>query len=139
LSFINAGPSPAWLGVVAAITFGGLVAAAFASGYHLASHTPQGGDLESEPSESRGASGAREGIAAAFAPIPGRVAEPLVDDERAGLMKEPGESEVLDQLPPGHRLSISRESGDFLFVRYERDGKELEGWAHRINIERDEP
>jgi hypothetical protein len=139
LSFINAGPSPAWLGVVAAITFGGLVAAAFASGYHLASDAPRGSDLGSAASDSRSASSGAGEDTAAFAPIPGRIAEPLVDDERSGLMKAPGESEVLDELPPGQHLSISRESGDFLFVRYERDGKEHEGWAHRINVEREEP
>jgi hypothetical protein len=148
MSFINAGPSPTWLGVVASISFGGLVAAAFASGYHLASHSPLDGEIAS----GRGAAsssatftdtstdtGVESDTGAAFAPIPGKVAEPLVDRERGVLVKVPGDGEVMDQLPAGRRVTISRESGDFLYVRYERNGREHEGWTHRINIEREEP
>jgi hypothetical protein len=146
MSVINAGPSPAWLGVLAIISFGGLVVAAFASGYHLASDAPSDVAAMRAGSSSRGATsgsasgnGAEADTATTFAPIPGTVAEPLVDSERAQLMKEPGESQVLSELPPGQRVTISREAGDFLFVRYQLDGKEHEGWAHRINIEREEP
>jgi hypothetical protein len=148
MSFINAGPSPAWLGVVASISFGGLVVAAFASGYHLASHSPLDGEVASEriatssnvaTSGPATDTGGESDTSAAFAPIPGKVAEPLVDRERAVLTKGPGDGEIVDELPAGRRVTISRESGDFLYVRYERGGKEHEGWAHRINIEREEP
>jgi hypothetical protein len=143
MTLIDAGPSPAWLGVLAALTFSGLVVAAFASGYHLASVAPvasTGGSAvvvaDGEPGS--GAAGDTDS-AAAFAPIPGRVAEPLVDRDRAVLLARPGDGKELDELPAGRNLTISRESGDWLFIRYERDGKEHEGWAHRVNIEREEP
>jgi hypothetical protein len=55
------------------------------------------------------------------------------------LLARPGDSKELDELPAGRNITISRESGDWLFIRYERDGKEHEGWAHRVNIEREEP
>jgi hypothetical protein len=145
MSFVNAGPSPVSLGVVAILSFGGLVVTAFASGYHLASHsgadqsdTAALSDADGEAASGDDGPGSEEN-AAAFAPIPGRVAEPLVDREKAVLLAAPEDGDVVDELPSGRNLSISRESGDWLFVRYERDGKEHEGWAHRINIERDEP
>jgi len=138
MSFVNAGPSPVSLGVVAILSFGGLVVAAFASGYHLASHATTETVITTESGTSaEGASSVAN--AAAFAPIAGRVAEPLVDRDKAVLLAAPEDGAVVDELPSGRIVTISRESGDWLFVRYERDGKEREGWAHRINIERDEP
>lgn len=147
MTFVSARPSPASLGVVAILSFGGLVVAAFASGYHLASHAGTLKVATDEPaadqaevgaaSDAEGASSAAN--AAAFAPIPGRIAEPLVDRERAVLRAAPENGDVVDELPSGRKVTISRESGDWLFVRYQRDGKEHEGWAHRINIEREEP
>jgi hypothetical protein len=148
MPLVNAGPSPASLGVVAIFSFGGLVVAAFASGYHLASHSGasrsntaalSAAEADGEAAAAADHGSPSEANAASFAPIPGRVAEPLVDREKAGLLSAPEEGDVVDELPSGRNLSISRESGDWLFVRYERDGKEVEGWAHRINIERDEP
>jgi hypothetical protein len=139
MSLNNVGLSPAWLGVLAIASFGGLVAAAFASGYHLASDVPIDSDLAAGRAAAEASAGAELDSVTTFAPIPGRIAEPLVDRERAVLLKEPGESGVVDQLPAGRRVTISRESGDFLFLRYERNGREHEGWAHRINIEREEP
>lgn len=140
MTLTSAGPSPAWLGVFAVLTFAGLVVAAFASGYHLASLEPlvatEAG--EQAPSSASGSGSAGEN-AAAFAPIPGKVAEPLVDRDRAVLLAQPGDGKELDELPAGRSITISRESDDWLFIRYERDGREHEGWAHRVNIERDEP
>jgi hypothetical protein len=139
MSFNNARPSPVWLGVVAIISFGGLVASAFASGYHLASQAPIESDAALAAQREPVSAGSDSANAAAFAPISGRVAEPLVDRERAVLMKGPGEGEVLDELPAGRSVTISREAGDWLYVSYQRDGKEHDGWAHRINIEQEEP
>lgn len=139
MTFINAGPSPVSLGVVAILSFGGLVVAAFASGYHLASHAGTAPVVATERAAADGEGGNAEANEAAFAPIPGHVAEPLVDRAQAVLRAAPENGEVLDELPSGRRVTISRESGDWLFVSYERDGKEREGWAHRVNIERDEP
>lgn len=140
MSFVNVGPSPVSLGVVAILSFGGLVVAAFASGYHLASHTgTEAASTRQVGGEAASDGASPEANAAAFAPIPGRVAEPLVDRDKAVLLSAPESGDVVDELPSGRTVTISRESGDWLFVRYERDGKEHEGWAHRINIERDEP
>lgn len=148
MSFVNAGPSPAVLGVVAALSFGALVVAAFTSGYHLAGRAATadvaGAELaaQSSPSAANSSSDDLAGSAAqaaAFAPIEGRVAEPLVDRDKAVLLAAPENGDVVDELPSGRAVTISRESGDWLFVSYERDGRPHEGWAHRINIEREEP
>lgn len=144
MTFVKAGPSPVSLGVVAILSFGGLVVAAFASGYHLASHAGTAALSAPEPGADGASAAGDEGPgaeanAAAFAPVPGRVAEPLVDREKATLLSAPESGDVVDELPSGQNLSISRESGDWLFVRYEHHGKQREGWAHRINIEREEP
>ncbi len=138
MTLISAGPSPAWLGVLAVLSFSGLVVAAFASGYHLASLEPVTSSVaEAEPSKEPDPTAGEN--AAAFAPVPGKVAEPLVDRDRAVLLGRPGGGKELDELPAGRGITISRESGDWLFISYERDGKEHEGWAHRVNIEREEP
>ena len=142
MTVLNAGPSPASLGVVAILSFGGLVVAAFASGYHLASHSAPVKVATEQPAadvESAGDGASSAANAAAFAPVPGRIAEPLVDRDKAVLLSAPESGEVVDELPSGRSVAISRESGDWLFVRYQRDGKEREGWVHRINIVRDEP
>jgi hypothetical protein len=123
MNFISAGPSPAWLGAFAVITFGGLVGAAFASGYHLASDAPVAS------ASARGASSASRTSWIG----PARIAEPLVDRERAVLRAEP-EGEIVDELPAGRSVMITRESGDSVMLRYERDGQIRVGWTHRVNI-----
>ena len=64
----------------------------------------------------------------------GSVAEPLVDRERAVLRALPVNGEILDELPAGRDVSILRQQGDWVLIRYERDGKAREGWTHRVNI-----
>ena len=132
MNFISAGPSPAWLGVIAAVSFGGLVLAAFSSGYHLAIDPP--------PTRARAAvvapTGDSAGVGADQVPIhAGTVTEPLVDRDQAVLRTEPVDGEIVDELPAGRRVSVSAQNGEWLFVRYERDGKAHEGWTHRVNIE----
>jgi hypothetical protein len=127
MNFISAGPSPAWLGAFAAISFGGLVAAAFASGYHLASDAPV-------PAASASASASRtSSVLVASLVGPARIAEPLVDRERAVLRAEP-EGEIVDELPAGRTVTITRQSGEFVMLRYEHDGQLRVGWTHRVNI-----
>jgi hypothetical protein len=136
MNVIGAGPSPAWLGVIAVFSFGGLVLAAFASGYHLASDPP------AHAARQHGASAP---IAADPSSLPesevtkffhtGSVAEPLVERDQAVLRSAPGEGDVVDELPAGRSISITAESGEWLFVSYERDGKTREGWTHRVNIQ----
>jgi hypothetical protein len=120
MNFISAGPSPAWLAAFAVISFGGLVGAAFASGYHLASDAPV--------ASASGRSGSRTSWVG-----PARIAEPLVDHDRAVLRAEP-EGEIVDELPAGRSVTITRESGEFVMLRYERDGQIRIGWTHRVNI-----
>jgi hypothetical protein len=144
MTLISAGPSPSWLGVLAALSFSGLVVTAFASGYHLASAAPlstEGSAAATASAESGSGAASDPAVdsAAAFAPIAGKVAEPLVDRDRAVLLARPSDGEEIDELPAGRSITISRESGDWLFIHYQRDGKEHEGWAHRVNIEREEP
>ena len=130
MNFLNAGPSPAWLGVAGLSSFGCLVIAAFASGYHLASDAPP---PRAVPVATRGeralpADGAGE-LAGS-----GSIAEPLVDRARAVLRAQPVNGDVLDALPPGRSVTILRQKGEWVLIRYERDGKPREGWAHRVNI-----
>jgi hypothetical protein len=125
MNFISAGPSPAWLGAFAAISFGGLVVTAFASGYHLASDAPV-------PAASASASRTSSVLAASLVG-PARIAEPLVDRERAVLRAEP-EGEIVDELPAGRSVTITRQMGEFVMLRYERDGQLRVGWTHRVNI-----
>jgi hypothetical protein len=136
MNFINA-PSPAWLGAIAATSFAGLVLAAFASGYHLAIDPP--------PIKARALVSAPAGDPDTLdeeqmQPIhAGTVTEPLVDREQAVLRSEPMDGEIVDELPAGRRVTVSAQSGPWLFVRYERDGKAHEGWTHRVNIQPEDP
>jgi hypothetical protein len=125
MNFISAGPSPAWLGAFGAVSFGGLVATAFASGYHLASDAPV---QAATASESRTSS-----VLVASLVGPAKIAEPLVDHDRAVLRAEP-EGEIVDELPAGRSVTITRQSGEFVMLRYERDGQLRVGWTHRVNI-----
>ncbi len=137
MNFINAGPSPAWLGIVAAASFGGLVLAAFASGYHLAIDPPP---VKARASIAVPADPADDTNPENEKPIrAGTVAAPLVDRERAVLRAEPVDGEIVGELPAGRHVTVSAQSGERLFVRYERNGKALEGWTHRVNIQAEEP
>jgi len=131
MNVIGAGPSPAWLGVIAVFSFGGLALAAFASGYHLASDPPP--HLAKAPIAADPSSLPESEVTKFF--HTGSVAEPLVERDQAVLRSTPGEGEVIDELPAGRSVSITAESGEWLFVSYERDGKTLEGWTHRVNIQ----
>jgi hypothetical protein len=136
MNFISA-PSPAWLGTVAAMSFAGLVLAAFASGYHLAIDPPptKARALVSAPASDPDAVDEERAQ-----PIhAGTVTEPLVDREQAVLRSEPMDGEIVDELPAGRRVTVSAQSGQWLFVRYERDGKAHEGWTHRVNIQPEDP
>lgn len=135
MSFTSAGPSPAWLGVAGIISFGGLVIAAFASGYHLASDAPP---PRPAPIVTRGE---RAPAADRVEELTGTgsVAEPLVDRQRAVLRAEPVNGEIVDELPAGRSVTILRQRGEWVLIRYERDGKSREGWTHRVNIKPGEP
>ena len=135
MNFTSAGPSPAWLGVAGIVSFGGLVIAAFASGYHLASDAPPPRATSSLSRAERAASGETgEELTGS-----GSVAEPLVDRARAVLRAAPVNGEIIDELPAGRSVAILRQQGDWVQISYDRDGKAREGWTHRVNIKPGEP
>jgi len=135
MNFLSAGPSPAWLGVAGMLSFGGLVIAAFASGYHLASDAPppRAVPVATRAERALGGDGSEELTGS------GSIAEPLVDRARAVLRAQPVNGDVVDELPAGRSVTILRQAGEWVLIRYERDGKPREGWAHRVNIKPGEP
>ena len=113
-----AGPSPAWLGTLALAGFAALVAASFASGYHLV-----GGGSETAPIPA-GSAGMRTGI----------VREGLKPD-RAVLRERPEEqANVVARLPSGIAVTVIAENSEFAQIRYERQGESMEGWTPRVNL-----
>jgi len=135
MNFTSAGPSPAWLGVAGIVSFGGLVIAAFASGYHLASDAPP----RATSSVSRAERAVSPNTVEDTLTGSGTVAEPLVDRQRAVLRAVPVNGEIVDELPAGRDVAILRQQGDWVLIRYDRDGKPREGWTHRVNIKPGEP
>ena len=98
--------------------FAALVAASFASGYHLV-----GGGSESAPMR---ASSAR--------PRTGIVREGLKADS-AVLREKPEETaKVVAPLPSGVAVTVLSESGGFTQIRYERQGMSFEGWTPSANL-----
>lgn len=123
------GPSPAWLGVFAAVSSAALVATWFASGYHLVG---------------RGEPARRVASAAAAAPEqPARQGKsegrPAVvrkhDNHDAAMVRDaPGSGEPVAQLPPDTRVSVIGQEGDWYRIRYESEGQPREGWTHEVNL-----
>lgn len=129
------GPSPVWLGVAAVTSFAGLVIAAFASGYYLvggvqAEVTSPAAAVVEEPL-ARNPSSAEP---ARFATVRERPRQ-----ERAAVRRKPETGEVVDHLSAEQRVTILAEEGAWFRVRYEREGKEREGWTHQVNLSVAEP
>lgn len=113
--------SPAWLGIFAALSFGGLVIASFASGYHLVMKTaPRGvsedspaGSAAAEPSAAPGAQSAPAANDTAGAGGPG--GGPITGGPGAaggsatgGAASDPAEAIVRPNLPPNRAVVRSR-------------------------------
>ncbi|HWO10242.1 MAG TPA: hypothetical protein VNN80_12200, partial [Polyangiaceae bacterium] len=109
MNFLSAGPSPAWLGVAGMLSFGGLVIAAFASGYHLASDAPppRAVPVATRAERALGGDGSEELTGS------GSIAEPLVDRARAVLRAQPVNGDVVDELPAGRSVTILRQAGEW--------------------------
>ena len=122
----SAGPSPLWLGVIAILSFGGLVLAAFASGYHLVGETPVG--------RASAVPVAGEGTF-----IPSRAVRRDIEKERAVAYSNPERGEIVGELRPGQPVCILAEKGAWVQISYERDGKQLEGWVEAVNLASAEP
>lgn len=120
----SAGPSPVWLGVVAILSFGGLVLASFASGYHLVGDPPAAARAGSAPAEAPSIRSAR-------------VRED-VPKARAVARASPEEGEVVGQLRPEQSVSVLAEKGAWVQIRYEQGGVAREGWTESVNLSSDE-
>lgn len=117
----SAGPSPLWLGVIAILSFGGLVLAAFASGYHLVGDAPVGlAPAVPVAGERRGARS--------------RVVRRDIEKERAVAHSTPEGGEVVGKLRPEQPVSILAEKGAWTQIRYEEDGETREGWIEAVNL-----
>lgn len=116
----SAGPSPLWLGVIAISSFGGLVMAAFASGYHLV-EDPRA--VSALASAAPGAAGARPALVRA-----------LAADEQAVVRSRPGGGEVLGQLSAEQPVSILAEQAGWVRIRYEQGGEAREGWLEAVSL-----
>ena len=109
--------SPAWLGLVAAVTFGGLVLASFASGYHLAA--------------GNAASGAAAG--AVLEPRSATVRSHL-EAERAVLLDSPKGRKVLAPLPADQTVTVLAREGRWARIEYRRGGTDFTGWTEEANL-----
>jgi hypothetical protein len=117
----SAGPSPLWLGVIAILSFGGLVVAAFASGYHLVGDAPVG--LAPAAPNAGAGKVARS-----------RVVRRDIEKERAVARSSPERGEVVGKLRPEQPVSILAEKGEWVQIRYEQDGQAREGWIEAVNL-----
>jgi hypothetical protein len=122
----SAGPSPLWLGVIAILSFGGLVLAAFASGYHLVGDAPVG-RAPAVP------------VAGAGKLARARVVRRDIQKERAVAHSAPEGGEVVGDLRPEQPVSILAEKGEWVQIRYEHEGEIREGWIEAVNLSSTEP
>lgn len=117
----SAGPSPLWLGVIAILSFGGLVLAAFASGYHLVGDAPVG-LAPAAP------------VAGAGKLAPSRVVRRDIQKDRAVARSAPQGGEIVAELRPEQPVSILAEKGQWVQIRYEHEGETREGWIESVNL-----
>jgi len=150
--------SPAWLGLFAALSFGGLVIASFASGYHLVMKTaPRGASAASaenpelsaaaEPnaaapqqsgeSASGGATANDTGAAGGAAPSdPAEaVVRPNLPPNRALVRSRPETGGVVARLPSNQRVALRGRQGQWLRVEFDRKGKHVIGWTLETNLQ----
>jgi hypothetical protein len=150
--------SPAWLGLFAALSFGGLVLASFASGYHLVMKTAPrsvpaeaagkpatraaspGADVAAEQAGKSAASeAAGSGGAAAKAPVATDPAEAIVRPnlrpDRARVRSQPETGVVVARLPSNQRVTLRGRSGEWLHIEFDRKGKHVDGWTQETNLQ----
>lgn len=113
----SVGPSPAWLGALALAGFAALVAASFASGYHLV-----GG--ASDRTVAASGAGARTAI----------VRDGLSPDRAVLRERADDAGNIVARLPSGVAVTVISEKGEYAEIRYERQGKTYEGWTPRANL-----
>lgn len=113
----SVGPSPAWLGALALAGFAALVAASFASGYHLVG-------------------GASDTVVAARSPgsRTAIVREGLSSDRAVLRERADDAANIIARLPSGVAVTVISENGEYAQIRYDRQGKAFEGWTLRANL-----
>lgn len=146
--------SPAWLGLFALATFGGLVVASFASGYHLVMKTAPRGEItpaaEAQPAVTTGAGGAgstteaASAAAAAQAAEPARAADPAqavvrrnLPPDRARVWAQPESKKVVGRLPGKQRVALLGRQGTWVRIEFKRAGKQISGWTMESNLQLD--
>jgi hypothetical protein len=156
----RAAPSPVWLGLFGALSFGGLVLASFASGYHLvmktapqsASAAPADPLVATGPASSNGTAapvqsgrgGASGAAAAPPAPAtkngssPSDTAEAIVRPnlrpDRARVRSQPESGAVVGRLPSNQRVAVRGRDGQWLHIEFDRNGKHVDGWTQESNL-----
>ena len=145
--------SPAWLGLFALATFGGLVVASFASGYHLVMKAAPRAEsvvvAPEVPPASTGAGGA--------APLTGEnaAAEKEVESPRAPsdpaqaivrmnlppdralvwARPESKSKSIVGRLPSKQRVKVLGRQGTWLRIEFVRSGKRVSGWTMESNLD----
>lgn len=144
--------SPAWLGLFALVTFGGLVVASFASGYHLVMKTAPRAETVAPAAEAPVIAGAGGAAPAATAgtsaagepalsratpePAEARVRQNLPPD-RALVWAQPGSKKVVGRLPGKQRVALLGRQGTWVRVEFKRAGKQINGWTMESNLQLD--
>jgi|SRR6185295_7552952 len=150
----RAAVSPAWLGLFAALSFGGLVLASFASGYHLVMKTAPlsapaaptdspavgaaaaPGDTAAAPSSGGASAGGAAGpteTAAAADPTEA-IVRPNLPPNRALVRNRPESGAVVARLPSNQRVALRGRSGEWLHIAFDRKGKHVDGWTQEANL-----
>jgi hypothetical protein len=148
--------SPAWLGLFALATFGGLVVASFASGYHLVMKTAPRSDALAPTLEVSAVSGGAAGAAttgavaapaeavAPAAPSPAgqgandpseTTVRPNLPPDRALVWARPESKQVVGRLPSKQRVTLLGRQGKWVRIEFKRAGKQISGWTMASNLQ----
>lgn len=143
--------SPAWLGLFALATFGGLVVASFASGYHLVMKTAPRAEPMAPAAEVLPVVGGAGGAASATGAAPAAAAEPAraaadpaeaivrqnLPPDRALVWAQPASKKVVGRLPGKQRVALLGRQGTWVRVEFKRAGKQINGWTMESNLQLD--
>jgi hypothetical protein len=116
---------PAWLGLFAISSFGGLVLAFFASGYHLV--------VTAVPGAAPPATGSAGAPVSAPAAREAVVRQGLTPD-LAVVRSEPDKGEIVSRLPANQSVSVLSREGLWARIEFVRDDKAVAGWTLASNL-----
>jgi len=118
--------SPAWLGLFALGSFGGLVLASFASGYHLVVKGAEPGAA---------APGSGDAPAAISAPaVREAITRQGLTPDLALVRSEPEKGEIVARLPGNQSVRVLAQEGPWARIEFARDGKSVAGWTLASNL-----